>query len=1575
MMKRLIISLTKVLLLMAWYLLIPSLLSADNTPMLINTVASSDTLQPPFATHACDLVCPDFQVNWGTSSATCGQSDGSAQVIPVGFPDGTTFTYFWTDDVSNTNTATGLSAGIYFVTVDVDVSGNGSFRNCVVVVEVLVDNIDGPTVSTSTKPADCLSQNGKVFFNITEGTPPFTISWGNNTEVVSSLGQTVISGFGPGEYTFSITDANGCLTTVKDEVVEANEDIFGIDLQVTAPSACGQSDGTLTVTVSGGYPPYIIVLNNIVEQEINGNSFTFTGLASGLYTVDVTDNFLCSEVDESIEMNVSCPPSLDGWQGVDADCSDGIGYLIFDGSGSPNEIFEVRQLESVFVIQEINGATSAIIEVPLGAYKIKRISLDDDCICEIRIDISAPPPLEVKIETVDENCGADGLPDGQGRISVVEVNGGTAPYNITIKQEDGTVIDISNTFELLNLSAGIYEISVIDANNCQPIIFQDTLLGPNVIESGLGNQLTICKNVPYQIEGGNPALQYSWSPSTGLSDAMSPNPTITLGDDLTYIITVTDPNLSGCNTTVDTLVVALEPAINLTITNDTIACGANSTIIEANTSSQVTIDSILWLDEFGILVNTGNTYELTSAEVGNNYTVIAYSQNTCTDTATFTLLTILDEVIEIQALPTDTIICEGNSVTFSASLNPANNPAASVSWFDINTGLEVATGLSYTSSPTQGMYEYIAVVSGDCIIPDTASVTLEVINIIPPSPIDTNFIVCIGDTIKYDIGAYPYSYQWQDNNGAIIATDAPLCVEANTLGTQEYIFVSTNACGTVFDTLMVEVFGEVQLEIQPDTTILLNAALDTVCLTTNFSAPEYLVWSASTGNVIGMGEELCILPPIGESTYILSAPGLECINPDTAIIIVIDEPLPPPIDTTLKICVGDTIKYDVDPYPFPYQWEDINGNILGVDVPLCVVANNVGSNLYLFKASGSFGVLTDTLEVLVFEEEALVIQPDSTITLCAPADTVCLSVSFAAPECIVWTDLDGNELGTGEELCVVPPLGESQYIASVPDLACIASDTVTIMVSELPPPPLPDTTFKLCVGDTLKYELADYPFPYQWKDINGNVLTSDSSLCEVMPQGGTQQYIFMSMSSCGMLSDTLDVLVFEEEALVIQPDSTITLCAPADTVCLSVSFAAPECIVWTDLDGNELGTGEELCVVPPLGESQYIASVPDLACIASDTVTIMVSELPPPPLPDTTFKLCVGDTLKYELADYPFPYQWKDINGNVLASDSSLCEVMTQGGTQQYIFMSMSSCGMLSDTLDVLVFEDEQLVIQPDSTITLCAPADTVCLSVSFAAPECIVWTDLDGNELGTGEELCVVPPLGESQYIASVPDLACITSDTVTIMVSELPPPPLPDTTFKLCVGDTLKYELADYPFPYQWKDINGNILTSDKPMRVMTQGGMQEYIFMSMSSCGMLSDTLDVLVFEDEQLVIQPDSTITLCAPADTVCLSVSFAAPECIVWTDLEGNELGTGEELCVVPPLGESQYIASVPDLDCVASDTVTIMVSELPPPPLPDTTFKLCVGDTLKYELADYPFPYQWKDINGNVLLVTQAYVR
>jgi hypothetical protein len=282
----------------------------------------------------------------------------------------------------------------------------------------------------------------------------------------------------------------------------------------------------------------------------------------------------------------------------------------------------------------------------------------------------------------------------------------------------------------------------------------------------------------------------------------------------------------------------------------------------------------------------------------------------------------------------------------------------------------------------------------------------------------------------------------------------------------------------------------------------------------------------------------------------------------------------------------------------------------------------------------------------------------------------------------------------------------------------------------------------------------------------------------------------MAMNACGMVSDTLVVEVFEDGKLAIMPED-LQLCEPVDEVCLTVDFAAPECLVWTDLQGNELGTGAELCIVPPVGVSQYIVSVPGLACIESDTATITVDTLPTPIVIDTTLKVCVGEQIEYDLTDYPDSYQWKDADGNVIATDAPLSVPATAAGTQLYIAMAMNDCGMVSDTLVVEVFEDGKLTIMPDD-LQLCEPADEVCLTVDFAAPECLVWTDLQGNELGTGAELCIVPPAGVSQYIVSVPGLACIESDTATITVDTLPTPIVIDTTLKVCVGEQIEYDLG---------------------------------------------------------------------------------------------------------------------------------------------------------------------------------------
>jgi len=72
----------------------------------------------------------------------------------------------------------------------------------------------------------------------------------------------------------------------------------------TTPICPGDSDGTATITIDGGWAPYTLVLtkpdNTQVTVTISGNSYTFTNLPIGNYLCTVTDDY-----DNNIEIEFS----------------------------------------------------------------------------------------------------------------------------------------------------------------------------------------------------------------------------------------------------------------------------------------------------------------------------------------------------------------------------------------------------------------------------------------------------------------------------------------------------------------------------------------------------------------------------------------------------------------------------------------------------------------------------------------------------------------------------------------------------------------------------------------------------------------------------------------------------------------------------------------------------------------------------------------------------------------------------------------------------------------------------------------------------------------------------------------------------------------------------------------------------------------------------------------------------------------------------------------------------------------------------------------------------------------------
>jgi len=212
--------------------------------------------------------------------STCGASDGQ---IAIATSSGTTpFTYQWDDPASQTtSTATGLMAGTYNVTVT---DANG----CTSIEQIALDDPGTATVSIpSSTNASCFGvADGTADVQVAGGTGPFTYSWNDgNTQTTASA-----TGLAAGTYTATVIDGAGCLYGETITITEPSQLVVGTPT-VTDVSTNGGSDGSATVTPSGGTSPYTYNWNTGGSIQTTA---TATGLSAGTYNVTITDANGCS---------------------------------------------------------------------------------------------------------------------------------------------------------------------------------------------------------------------------------------------------------------------------------------------------------------------------------------------------------------------------------------------------------------------------------------------------------------------------------------------------------------------------------------------------------------------------------------------------------------------------------------------------------------------------------------------------------------------------------------------------------------------------------------------------------------------------------------------------------------------------------------------------------------------------------------------------------------------------------------------------------------------------------------------------------------------------------------------------------------------------------------------------------------------------------------------------------------------------------------------------------------------------------------------------------------------------------
>jgi gliding motility-associated-like protein len=563
----------------------------------------------------------------------------------------------------------------------------GSFRKAVTVVVGSAPTISGNAVITN---ATCLNPGSITGLSVNGGAQPYSYSWSNNG------GNTLnLTNAAAGSYTLTVSDAAGCSSNSGPYQINGTSGpILDTTNLTISPVLCNGTLGSINGITANG--------NGLTYSWSNGggNAVNATNLSVGNYTLTVTDGNGCTSSTLPINVPQIAGPSIDGAAvtystafcgqatgGISGISTSGQGlqYLWTPGNSTSMNLSNVSAGTYTLVAMDQNGCTDTL--GPLTVPGDIALNLDSanmqvlPALCGQNNGVingialsGGTAPYSFLWSNQSVNLNPSGLSPGSYTLYVTDANGcmdsitgivvgafggpsiDTSQMVINPVACDGTLGSITgitspspgvsygwsnqgNTADLSNLTSGMYQLTLTDANGCTSsynfVVNQNNPVTIDQSQALVTNATCLMNGSisGLSVSGGTNNYTYSWQPGNLSTLNISNLPAGT-----SYVLTVTDAN--GCSDTSNLYTIGTPNYPVASFTYSPAIPNLGDSVTFTNTSSNYTSEQ--WINA-GITVNQPSPWSYSYTAGTFQVTLTVTNNEGCTDTVS-AFVTVYDQI-------------------------------------------------------------------------------------------------------------------------------------------------------------------------------------------------------------------------------------------------------------------------------------------------------------------------------------------------------------------------------------------------------------------------------------------------------------------------------------------------------------------------------------------------------------------------------------------------------------------------------------------------------------------------------------------------------------------------------------------------------------------------------------------------------------------------------------------------------------------------------------------------------------------------------------------------------------------